>query len=95
MTEKEIELEMAGLFRGASQVRARKYSKKLSINVNRELVVRIAEQSLKDEKDFLKARLSLHNSSLHKEGKVCELLDSIDWGVFWNASKRDLLSIPR
>ena len=55
MTEKEIELAMAGLFRGASRVRARKYSKKLSINVNRELVVRIAEQSWIDEKDFLKA----------------------------------------
>ena len=37
MTEKEIELAMEGLFRGASKVRARKYSKKLSINVNREL----------------------------------------------------------
>ncbi len=54
MTEKEIELAMEGLFRGASKVRARKYSKKLSINFNRELVVRIAEQSWKDEKDFLK-----------------------------------------
>jgi len=53
MTEKEIELAMEGLFRGASKVRARKYSKKLSSNVNRELIARIAEQSWKDEKDFL------------------------------------------
>ena len=55
MTEKEIELAMEGLFRGASKVRARKYSKKLSGNVNRELLARIALQSWKDEKDFLKA----------------------------------------
>ena len=54
MTEKEIELAMEGLFRGASKVRARKYSK-LSSNVNRELVVRIAEQSWKDEKDVPQA----------------------------------------
>ena len=55
MTEKEIQLAMEGLFRGASKVRARKYSQKLSSNVNRELIVRIDEQSWKDEKDFLKA----------------------------------------
>ena len=55
MTEKEIELAMEGLFRGASKVRARKYSKKLSINVSRELMARIAEESWRDEKDFLKA----------------------------------------
>ena len=55
MTEKEIELAMEGLFRGSSKVRARKYSKKLSGNVNRELLARIALQSWKDEKDFLKA----------------------------------------
>ena len=55
MTEKEIELAMEGLFRGASKVRARKYSKKLSRNINRELMTRITEQSWKDEKDFLKA----------------------------------------
>ena len=55
MTEKEIELAMEGLFRGAAKVRARKYSKKLSSNVNRKLIARIAEQSWKDEKDFLKA----------------------------------------
>ena len=54
MTEKEIELAMEGLFRGASQVRARKYSKKLSSNVSRELMARIVEQSWKDENDFLK-----------------------------------------
>jgi len=55
MTEKEIELAMEGIFRGASKVRARRNSKKLSSNINRELVARIAEQSWKDEKDFLKA----------------------------------------
>ena len=54
MTEKEIELAMEGLFRGASIVRARRHSKKLSSNINRELMTRIAEQSWKDEKDFLK-----------------------------------------
>ncbi len=37
MTEKEIDLAMEGLFRGASKVRAIKYAKKLSSNVNREL----------------------------------------------------------
>ncbi len=46
---------MEGLFRGASIVRARKYSKKMSTNVNRELMARIAEQNWKEEKDFLKA----------------------------------------
>ena len=55
MTEKEIELAMEGLFRGASKVRARKNSKKLSGNVSRELIARIDVQSWKDEKDFLKA----------------------------------------
>ena len=55
MTEKEIELAMEGLFRGASKVRARKYSKKFSSNVSRELMARIVEQSWQDEKDFLKA----------------------------------------
>ena len=55
MTKKEIELAMEGLFRGASIVRARKYSKKLSGNVNRELMARIAEQNWKDEEGFLKA----------------------------------------
>ena len=54
MTEKEIDLAMEGLFRGASKVRARKYSRKLSSNVNRKLIARIAEQSWKDEQDFLK-----------------------------------------
>ena len=49
MTDKEIELAMEGLFRGASKVRARKYSKKLSSNVNKELMARIAEQSWKEE----------------------------------------------
>ena len=55
MTEKEIELAMEGLFRGASKVRAQKFSKKHSIDANRELVARIAEQSWENEKDFLKA----------------------------------------
>ena len=55
MTEKEIELAMEGLFRGASKVRARKYSKKLSSNVSRELVARIVEHSWQDENDFLQA----------------------------------------
>ena len=55
MTEKEIELAMEGLFRGASKARARKYSKKLSSNVSGELMARIVEQSWQDEKDFLKA----------------------------------------
>ena len=54
MTKKEIELAMEGLFRGASKVRARKYSKKLSSNVSRELMARIVEQSWQDEKDFQK-----------------------------------------
>ena len=42
MTDKEIELAMEGIFRGASKVRARKYAKKLSNNVNRELTARIS-----------------------------------------------------
>ena len=54
MTDKEIELAMEGLFRGASKVRARKYAKKLSSNVNRELTARIAAQMWKEEKDYLK-----------------------------------------
>ena len=54
MTEKEIELAMEGLFRGASKVRARKYSKKLSSNVSRELMARIVEHSWQDEQEFLK-----------------------------------------
>tara|TARA_B100001250_G_C19785400_1_gene783894 strand:- start:452 stop:598 length:147 start_codon:yes stop_codon:yes gene_type:complete len=37
MTEQEIEMAMKGLFRGASKVRASKFAKKLSSNVNREL----------------------------------------------------------
>ena len=54
MTEKEIELAMEGLFRGASKVRARKYAQKLSSNKNRKLTARIAEQIWKEEKDYLK-----------------------------------------
>tara|TARA_Y100001968_G_C18754246_1_gene434749 strand:- start:279 stop:449 length:171 start_codon:yes stop_codon:yes gene_type:complete len=55
MTEKEIDLAMEKLFRGASKVRAHKYSKKLSSNVNKELIARISEQSWKDDQDFFKA----------------------------------------
>ena len=54
MTEKEIQLAMEGLFRGASKVRARKNAKKLSSNVSRELMARIVEQSWQDEKIFSK-----------------------------------------
>ena len=50
MTEKEIELAMEGLFRGASKVRARKHAKIFSIDINRELRVRIKEQREEDEK---------------------------------------------
>ena len=50
MTEKEIELAMEGLFRGASKVRARKNAKIFSIDINRELRVRIKEQRKEDEK---------------------------------------------
>ena len=53
MTDKEIELAMEGLFRGASKVRARKYAKKFSSNVNIELTARIAEQMWREEKDYL------------------------------------------
>tara|TARA_Y100001934_G_C11623406_1_gene437756 strand:- start:257 stop:427 length:171 start_codon:yes stop_codon:yes gene_type:complete len=53
MTDKEIELAMEGLFRGASKIRARKYAKKFSSNVNRELSARIAAQMWKEEKDYL------------------------------------------
>ena len=53
MTDKEIELAMEGLFRGASKVRARKYAKKFSSNVNRELANRIAAQMWEEEKDYL------------------------------------------
>ena len=53
MTDKEIELAMEGLFRGASKIRARKYAKKFSSNVNRELAARIAALIWKEEKDYL------------------------------------------
>ena len=53
MTDKEIELAMEGIFRGASKVRARKYAEKLSSHVNRELTARIAAQMWKEEKEFL------------------------------------------
>ena len=52
MTEKEIELAMEGLFRGASKVRARKYAINFSDNLNRELAARIAAQRWKDKKIF-------------------------------------------
>ncbi len=54
MTEKEIELAMKGLFRGASKVRARKNAKNLSSNVNRNLSARI-DLEIWQEEDFLKA----------------------------------------
>tara|TARA_Y100001968_G_C19316306_1_gene696872 strand:+ start:444 stop:614 length:171 start_codon:yes stop_codon:yes gene_type:complete len=54
MTEKEIELAMEGLFRGSSIVRARKSSKKLSSNVNRDITARIASRMWQEEKDFIK-----------------------------------------
>tara|TARA_Y100001968_G_scaffold295923_1_gene303693 strand:+ start:673 stop:843 length:171 start_codon:yes stop_codon:yes gene_type:complete len=53
MSDKEIELAMEGLFRGASKVRAHKYAKKFPSNVNRELTARIAAQMWKEEKEFL------------------------------------------
>ena len=53
MTDKEIELAMEGLFRGASKIRARKYAKNFSSHVNRELAARIAAQMWKEEKDYL------------------------------------------
>ena len=53
MTDKEIELAMEGIFRGASKVRARKYAKKLSSNVSRELTVRIAAQVWQERKENL------------------------------------------
>ena len=52
MTEKEIELAMKGLFRGASKVRARKYAKKFSSNVNRELAERISVKIWKGEENY-------------------------------------------
>ncbi len=55
MNEKEIEVAMEGIFRGASKVRARKYARKLSSEINRELTVRIATQMWKEDKDSLKA----------------------------------------
>ena len=54
MTEKEIELAMQGLFRGASKVRARRNSKKPSSSVNQKLIARILDPSWKDEKDCFK-----------------------------------------
>ena len=53
MTEQELKLAMEGLFRGASKVRARKYAKQLSGNVNRDFTARIAAQMWKEEKDHL------------------------------------------
>ena len=54
MTEKEIELAMKGLFKGASKVRARRYEKKIFNNFNRELRARIATQKSKEEMNDLK-----------------------------------------
>ena len=53
MTDKEIELAMEGLFRGAYKVRAHKYAKKFSSKVNRELATRIAAQMWEEEKEYL------------------------------------------
>ncbi len=55
MNEKEIEIAMEGLFRGASKVRARKYTKRHSGNIKGELTTNISEQICKEEKDYLKA----------------------------------------
>ena len=54
MTEKEIELAMKGLFKGASKVRARRYEKKIFNNFNRELRARIATQKSKEDMNDLK-----------------------------------------
>ena len=54
MTEKEIELAMKGLFKGASKVRARRYTKKNSKNLDRELTARIATQIWKEDMNDLK-----------------------------------------
>tara|TARA_Y100001968_G_scaffold310967_1_gene332438 strand:- start:521 stop:709 length:189 start_codon:yes stop_codon:yes gene_type:complete len=62
MTDKEIELAMKGLFRGASKVRARKYAKKFSSHINRELTARIAVQICQEEKDYLKTALLKHQN---------------------------------
>tara|TARA_B100000579_G_scaffold410945_1_gene401335 strand:- start:947 stop:1117 length:171 start_codon:yes stop_codon:yes gene_type:complete len=53
MTDKEIELAMEVLIRGASKVRARKYAKKFSSNIKKELAARIATQKWDEEKDYL------------------------------------------
>ena len=53
MNDKEIELAMERLFRGASKVRVRKYAKKFSNNLNRDLASRIAAQRWEEEKDYL------------------------------------------
>ncbi len=55
MNEKEIELAMEGLFRGASKVRARKHAKKFSSNVNRDLLAKISSKIWQEEKDYFKA----------------------------------------
>ena len=52
MTEKEIELAMDGLFRGASKVRASKYAKEHSGDFNRELTSRIAERLWEKESNI-------------------------------------------
>ena len=48
MNEKEIDLAMEGLFRGASKVRARRYAQKIPSNANRVLTLRIASQVWKE-----------------------------------------------
>ena len=54
MTQRDTELAMEGLFRGASKVRAHKYAKKLASNFNRELSAKIAAQMWNEEKEYLK-----------------------------------------
>ena len=55
MTEKEIELAMEGLFRGASRARANKHARNLSKNVHRQFATRIAAQMFNDDNNKLKA----------------------------------------
>ena len=55
MTEKEIELAMEGLFRGASRARAYKQTRNLSKNVHRRFSSRIALQMWNKKKKDLRA----------------------------------------
>ena len=53
MTEKEIELAMQGLFKGASKVRARRYAKKKFRNFNKELTSIIATKIREEDRNDL------------------------------------------